>query len=363
MSTADQDALRQRAAHIKSTYDAHFAGQPRISRDPEMLDDLARQLDAVAAGLDGLPAADREAMLEELRADREMYRREAAAVREAQSAGPDAFEAHHLATWSRITSARYRRHFAGKARATRDLGLLGELLADLERLRVAMDTLLRRFSNEELTSAREALDANLRLYREEQAAIREARLSGTLDEQAGILAAVANDQFTVYRDHFAGAPRASRRPALLERVISNLETAADQMKALGAQGLHAEANANNIGIVESRLTAYRAELEAIRQARQQTRWDDLVNGLGQAANKIFDSYREEFAGHDRATRDPDRLAVLSEALVDLARQMDDLDRVRDDDTNQLNLQVVVDHLRMYDREHAQIREAQRVSTH
>lgn len=351
------DALRQKASRIHAAYDAHFAGQPRISRDPALLDDLVRQIEAVSGEADDLPRAERDTLRDELRQTRDLYQREAQAVRDAQAGGPDAFEAHHLSTWAQVAFGRYRRHFAGKARATRDLGLLGELIEDLERLDAQMQGLAKRFDNEELRGARTSLEANLKLYRQERAAIREARLSGTLDEQAGILATLANDQFELYRTHFAGQPRNSRRPSLLERIVTNLETILDRMKGLQQQGLHAEANDNNIGIVEGRLAAYRTELEAVRQARQQTSWPDLVNALGQAANALFDKYRENYAGHDRATRDPDLLASIAEGLVDVARQMDDLDRVREDDTNQHNLQIVLDHLRLYDREHGLIRQA------
>ena len=53
----------------------------------------------------------------------------------------------------------------------------------------------------------------------------------------------------------------------------------------------------------------------------------------------------------------DLLNRIFEGLYDLARQMDDLDRVREDSGNEHNLAIVLDALRLYDREDALIREA------
>ena len=176
-------------------------------------------------------------------------------------------------------------------------------------------------------------------------------------EQASILATVANAQFRLYSDHFAGKSRLSRRPARLERIVGTLTQTRDRMDALRQQGLHDPSNERNIGVVDGRLELYRKELEAVRSARQQTSMEALVRGLGEAANAAFDQYREHFAGQDRGTRDLQLLDSILEELHDMARQMDDLDRVRDDPANQRNLAIVLDQIRSYDREDQLIRDA------
>ena len=130
------------------------------------------------------------------------------------------------------------------------------------------------------------------------------------------------------------------------------------MNALQIQGLHDDANERNMQIVGERLGMYRKELEAVRGARQGTTMERLVHALGEEANSLFEEYRGHFAGQDRATRDLSLLDRLFEALHDIARQMEDLDRVRPDENNQRNLAVVLDHLRLYGREDDLIREAQ-----
>lgn len=358
MTTPTLESLRNRAEAIHRQYDAHFAGQPRITRDASLLDAIIDETDAALADARGVPGA--EPVLERLRQNRAMYQQEVAAVRAAQAQGPEAFEVHRIGTWAGLVFDLYRRHFAGKSRGTRDLGLIGELIDLLERLDAESASLSARVGAiADLADVRSGITENLALYRKERAAIVSARGAGTLEEQGDLLAAVANGQFTLYRVHFAGKSRVSRRPALLARMIGALETVGDRMRALRAQGLHAESNDKNIEIVEARLAAWREEIEAIRAQKQKTSFADLVTALGTAANEVFATYRKQFAGQDRTTREPEELGELLDQLIEVARLMDDLDRVRDDAGNQHNLGVVLDHLRLYQREYGLILDARR----
>ncbi len=356
MTQQDLAALRSEIDRIHARYDAHFSGQPRVSRDPTLLDEMVKQTDAL---LPRVRAAGDAGLVETLEKNRTLYSNEARAVREAQAAPPEVLSAHELGAWANLTFNRYRRHFAGKSRATRDLGLLAEMIDDLGRVERAVEALQKRLDQPVASvdgTLKEVSDSRA-LYTRERAAIREARGAGTLDEQGSILASVANDQFQLYRHHFAGKSRLSRRPALMERMIASLELVLERMKALEAQGLRSDSNTRNIGIVDSRLTLYREELSKIRETRQQNSFSRLVSAFGESANGLFEKYREGFAGQDRKTRDPDALSVLCDGLYDLARQMDDLDRVREDETNQHNLAVVLDQLRLYEREHRMVVDA------
>lgn len=355
MTQPDPNAARRRAEQIHARYDAHFAGQPRVSRDASLLDTLVAETDKLLETLGDGDASD--ALRASLQKNRALYEREAKAVREAQAAPSEVLAAHELAAWAQFTFNRYRRHFAGQPRATRDLGLLAELIDDLVRIERGLAGLSGRSDDSMIGSTLDQVRASLELYRAEQGAVAEARGAGTLQEQADILASVANAQFSLYRAHFARKSRVSRRPALLERIVQGLEQTGERMRALSAQGLHAEGNRRNIEIVEQRARLYRDELEQVRSARQGTSFTQLVSELGAAANEVFSSYREQFAGRDRGGRDPELLSEMCDALYDLARQMDDLDRVREDETNQHNLAVVLDHLRLYERELKLIQEA------
>ena len=133
------------------------------------------------------------------------------------------------------------------------------------------------------------------------------------------------------------------------------------MSALTAQGLVNESNGQNLKTVSDRLTFYRGEVDAIQSARASTSFDELVAELGRAANELFEQYQKEFSGQKRSTRSLESLGILTDGLYDLARQMNQLDRVRDSDNNQHNLAVVLDHLRTYHREYVEIEKAQKRS--
>ena len=246
----------------------------------------------------------------------------------------------------------------GQSRATRDLGLLAETIADLKRIQAGAESLRKQGADAELEDVAERAKRNVQLYLDERGEIVSARGAGTPEEQADVLAAVANDQFALYARHFAGKSRLSRRPALLQRIVDNLDVVGDRMRTVRDAGLTDENLRKNIEIVESRAGFYRDELEAIRAARKGAALADLVGALGSAANEVFAEYRAHFAGKDRGTRDLARLAHLCDALEELGRQMDELDRARPDDTNSNNLHIVLDTLRTYIREYDAIRKLQ-----
>lgn len=350
--------LRARADRIHRQYQTNYAGHPRITRDPDALESMVKQMDLLIAHSRRLPASQQMQISRTLRDNRNLYAREVKAIRDAQADGPEAMYAHQLASWANFASARYRRHFAGQNRATRDPALLEEMVADLDRLVPLIADQRTRVDSEELQTAHSNAQQNLALYRTELDAVRAAQTEADPEQRADLLARLANDQFAIYRDHFAGKSRISRRPALMERMITTLEGILEGMKALQAGGLTTGSNGQNIGIVEERLSGYRTELTAIRDSKSSASFEDLVTALGEAANALFAEYREHFAGQNRATRDPAVITRLCDGLFDIARQMDDLDRVRDDEANQRNLGIVLDNLRLYDREFELILQAQ-----
>ncbi len=351
--------LRKQLNDINLQYEAYFAGHPRISRDLALMDSMRVATGTMVQALATLPSGgERDETLTQARNALKIYEEEAARIREAQAGGPDAIEAHRLANWVTFTARRYMRHFAGKARSTRDVGLITELIEDFRRLNEDISALTQTFDSPELKDARTASEANLQLYLAERTAIIESRTSGTVDEKTDVLAQLANDQFQLYQDHFAGKSRASRRPDLLERILDNLNGVLDAMGSVKAEAPTHPHNSRNIEVVQSRLEFYRSELDEVRKARQESSFKDLVGALGSAANGVFEEYREHFAAKDRRTRDLNRLSRLCDQLYEVAHQMDDLDRVREDETNLQNLAIVVDNLRLYEREFDEIQKVQ-----
>lgn len=356
------DDIRREAESIFQAYDAEFAGQPRASRDIAELDDLIERLESLLERARGkLNGGDNDelvTLIEQASENLEIYREEREAIRDVQEGDDAPLRASRLAMWANAEFHRYLRHFAGQNRATRDLALLEEMIEELVEIRDEMESLAERANVEGLAEDKQTVESNLEAYTEERERIREARSDGTPEEQASILAEAANAQFAIYDDLFAGRDRTTRRPELLERIIESLEDIRRQMESLRDEGSSLEENERNIGIVDDRLTTYRRELREVEEAKEGLGAEDHLLRLGGAANEIFETYQEDFAEHDRATRDLDQLGRMCDELYHLARQMDGVDEDEAAEKREQNLSVVLENMSLYQSEYDAIAETQ-----
>ncbi len=154
-----------------------------------------------------------------------------------------------------------------------------------------------------------------------------------------------------------GKARISRSSRLLSRMIDNLEDYLGGMRSLKLQGMNEGTNDKNIAVVEDNLVRWRKELTAVEQTIQNAPLTDRSGSLGAAANDRFTEYRSNFAGQSRESRDHDLLNRIVEDLTTIARSMDAIDAEDGDDQNAANLQIVLDRVRLYEREYGMIREA------
>lgn len=367
MATPTVRMIQDQIDQIGAEYDARFAGQSRVTRDLSVLNDLIARMKRVQQDLEraqrGIPAAEFGKLRDTVRQSVQIYENERKEIMRVKSLGPDFEDFDALRTQANLTFALYRRHFAGKARNTRDLGLLAEMIDDLERVQDNMKELAASIPpGHGVQEDIELVGSNMKMYSDERGEIVEARGMGTPEEQAGVLAECANNQFRLYQVHFAGKSRVTRRPALIQRMIDNLTQIQDRMKTLRAQGLRSDANDDNIQIVEESLGTYRSELEEIRKAREGTRFADLQGMLGSAANEVFDLYAKNFAGQDRRTRDIELISDICDQLGEIGRQMWDLGRAEPNDMNARNLQIVTEQRVMYEREYEMIEQAKAQAT-
>jgi hypothetical protein len=362
MATLNLKDFRDQTQAIYNEYGARFAGKPRATRRLSEIDALISRLEGLVSQarssgkVSGDPAL--ASMVEQAVENLEIYDAERREIAKVQAQGSSAVEGSMLATWANLHFGQYFRHFAGKGRATRDLGLLNEMISELELTEAHMKKLLAK---KDMLSVREDLKtvrANCNLYRTERDNILAARRKGTPDEKASYLATIANEQFGIYNFHFAGRPRISRRPSLMHRVISSLESTVEQMRELVAQGLESQQNKDNIKVVEAQLATYREEFDQIQSARRETPADQLPGHLGAAANQAMEQYRENFAGKDRTTRDLDLLSRICDEMLDLARQMREIDSDEYNESNHRNLTIVLDNVMLYQNEYEEIRKAQ-----
>jgi hypothetical protein len=249
-----------------------------------------------------------------------LYETERKAVLDAHAVGPEAARAVVVGSRANLIFARYRRHFAGQDRRSRDLGLLDELISDSEELQRISAELVVAKAPEGLRKDLEIITENLALYRRERGSVDEGRRSGTAEERASLLAKLANHQFQLYALHFAGQPRMSRRQGLLERILGELDDIGEAMVALSAEGLGGEDTKKNASIVSERRSVYGDELRQLRGVQAQATVFQLLRALEQDAEAILADYDRDFAGHDRASRDPAQLSLLCDRMGEIERQ-------------------------------------------
>ena len=349
---ADTPTPRQRFETTEIRYRFRFAGHPRVSRDPELLDDMLASLDEIAADAGG-----DDALLKQIDEARVLYQKERAAILEARSV-PGAVSAYRERLWADIAVGRYRRNFAGKPRGTRDVFLLEEIRTSLTAVRSRMQQLHERGPHLNLESAMADAGRTIELARAEADRIRTARHEGTQGEQGSRLADLANQQFGIYQRGFAGQSRLSRHPPRLARVVRALEEIGAGMARLQRDGFKSEPNDRNLGIVTDRIRAYKEEVGTMAKSREGVSISDRAAALGAAANAAFDHYNKEFAGKSRSKADGERLNLILEELIPIALEMDSIDQEDDNENNERNLALVLDQIVLYQREWTAIAEAQ-----
>ena len=367
MATNLLDTLRRDLDLITSTYEADFSGQSRSTRDAEQIEGLIKRLKDVIARASTLPAALQSAELIALKEEGTgtlgLYETERLAILKAKEAGPLFDDFAVEATDANFVFARYARHYAGQNRATRDLALLAEMVEELKGIQKRMSGLLEEKNVSDFGRDLEVVRAALTQYTSELKEIDKAQKSGTTEEQAGLLATLANEQFATYQTHFAGQSRVSRRPALLMRVIDSLKAVKARMTALKAGGLGEEYHEKNISIVNERLAVYETELGEIRKARQGTGLPDIMGNLGNAANELFEEYRKGYADKNRGAVDHEKLGQICDRLAEVKRQMRDLSRAEQNEMNERNLEIVVSQLSMFETEYEEVGKAQAQKKH
>lgn len=356
-SDARTRALAARLEALRGRYAFRFADKPRATRDLAELDLLVKELESTAAELEALGGEDVEPLRKTAADLLAAWRVERSAVVEARAAGPEFGQAALLGSRANFAIARYHRHFAGQDRRTRDLALLHEIVSDLEDLQHRMARVLARTDVPALRDDLEVVTEDLAIYRREAEAIALAQAAGTPAERASLLAHLANRQFEVYKVHFAGHARLTRRPELLERTVEELRRISAAMNALAREDYIDETNIRNIEIVAERRRFYEAERAKIAAERDRTTVPRLVEALAGEAARIMSEYNEHFAGEDRSSRDLEHLGVLCERMAEIERQHDDLARRFDIDPLHGALGLVRDSLALLESEYEAVRKA------
>lgn len=355
--------LKTQSDEIFEIYRARFAGQPRATRDVNELRGLITRLNTVISNGKVLAVSTRNpaltSLLDTCQDNLNRYREEEAAILKAQS-NPYSVEGARLASSANRAFDVYNRHFAGQERATRDPLLLKELIDELKRVRTAM-TVVADKGIETTKQDIATVDAQMGVYEQEIVQIERARGEGADSDRASRFAQLANAQFALYNAHFAGKRRATRRPELMQRMVTNLETILGEMEAIDKGDASSDTNRKNMDIVRQNLDMYRTELTEIRKAREGSSLEDLAGALGGAANDTMALYRDNFAGKDRRTRDLALLGQICDELRYIGMQMEAIARTVDLDFNEKNLDIVNESRALYESEWREVQNAQKPS--
>lgn len=354
-TSADSLAIQADAIHAR--YRRGFAGKNRATRDLAALDGLLSEMRAIAALLPATATAVRTTVDTWIT----LYADERAAIARVQLGGADAVTAWRLVEWNEATFQRYQRGYAGKSRTTRDGWLLAEMAERQARWAAQLAPLAARLHDGPLDEQLTELKRNVELYEAEAKAIPAARASLPLADYARTLATLANGQFRLYRLHFAEKSRLSRRPPLLRRILAGLQDIEREMAAVRDQGITTPSHLDNLGKVTERIRHHRGEMTAIENARRNASASELAGALGDDANGVFASYREQFAQRPRSAVDAGTLGELCERLHEIAAAMAELQDLRSMDTNDRNIGIVLETVRAWEREIRAIEKAKAAS--
>ncbi|MBN2799878.1 MAG: hypothetical protein JXX28_12100 [Deltaproteobacteria bacterium] len=357
MSDALQSIL-QRVDSIHDRYRGHFAGQSRATRDLGLLSQLTDELQplrAQASALSGvLPGG--EGIVGRIDEYLALYQSEQQAISKLQAAGPDATDAATLVDWDQVDHQRYARHFAGQSRLTRDHGLMIEL-SDQSRGRIAaFKGILGRQGEDFMPGVLDTLVARQKMYDKEREEIPHAIASVSPADRARYLATAANGQFQLYRDHFEGKARNTRRLPLIQRMTQQLRVILREMETLrDRHGVNTESHRSNIEKVSARITHHQNEMVQIQAAVGQTSLGDRISGLANEANALFQTYREGYAGKARAQADLSQLGLLCDQLHEIGLTMVELHEQLSNPTLAKNTAIVLENLKRYEREYEAIK--------
>jgi hypothetical protein len=349
--------LSEQATALHDRYRKGFVGRSRATRDLGALDALITDTAAF------LPALGESQTLRTQVEERlSLYRTERDTIAQIQAGGPEAVSAWRLVEWSDLSFSRYARDYAGQSRLTRDVALLEEMAAEQASWHKEAAAAAAKLGEARLKEQVAQMGKHADLYRAEVGEVRKAQAALAPADRVGALATRANRQFALWRLHFEGRPRASRRAGTLRRVVAELKDIQAAMEATRAAGITSATHAENIAKVADRVRHHGEELAKIEEARTNTPTAQLVGMLGDDANKLIARYREEFSGKSREGRDLNVLADLCEGMHEVARNMSAVAADRGTDTqNARNLTVVVDHLKVMEREFTTIRKAKQAA--
>lgn len=208
--------------------------------------------------------------------------------------------------------ARYRRGFAGKTRATRNLPELDTILAEMKTLSLTIPATA--------TELRSNVDAWLKIYTDEREAIAAIVAGGPDALRAWRLVEWAETNFLRYLRDFGGQERLTRDNWLLEEMVARQSRWLEELGPLSAKVKDPKL-AGQVDQAAKNLDLMRKETQAIPAGRRAITANEYARVLATLANGQFALYRRHFSERPRFSRRPALLRRILGALEDIERSM------------------------------------------
>jgi hypothetical protein len=358
MSKGSYESLKSQSDKLDSRWQREFAGKPRHTRDLGVLDGMIEKAEGVVRKAKALRGESGEALRRYAGEQLALFVKERAAIAEAKFERPEIASVHELGRAIDATTAVWRRHYAGQDRRSRDLVRLEALATELASLYERLGTIAAAHPDLVKLEGLEGIGNQLDLLRTEVKAVGEAKAALAGRDRVVNAFTEAQQGLDRYRAHFAGQPRASCDPSILEAIVTRLDASLAILDAATDDEKDGIDDFDkNHAVVREQRDLYRQELGLVKTARAAAPIRDRSGLLGGAANAVFQKYQEHFAGQNRATRDLRLLSDMCERLVDVAAQMKELSEQHDDLVARKNLEIVDERIKVYESEWIEIQKA------
>lgn len=358
MSRGSYDSLKATSDKLDGRWQREFAGKPRHTRDLGVLDGMIEKAEGVVRKAKALRGESGEALRRYASEQLALFTKERAAIAEAKFERPEIASVHELGRAIDATTAVWRRHYAGQDRRSRDLVRLEGLVSELGALYERLGAIAAAHPDLVKLEGLEGIGNQLELLKSEVKAVGEAKAALAGRDRVVNAFTEAQQGLDRYRAYFAGQPRASCEPAILEAILGRLDAALAILDAASAEDREGVDDfEKNRTVVREQRDLYQQELGLVKTARAAAPIRDRSGLLGGAANGVFQKYQEHFAGQSRATRDLRLLSDMCDRLVDIAAQMKELSEQHDDLVARKNLEIVEERIKVYENEWIEVQKA------
>jgi hypothetical protein len=361
MSRGTLESLKALGAKLDARWSREFAGMPRHTREIDVLDKMVEKAASIVRKAKPLKGTAADALKASGAERLALFQKERAAIAEARYDKPEIGEVFRIGRDVDADYARWRRHFAGQDRRTRDLALLEGLVARLKAAHARLVAI--QAGQPEVVGAEFVRDlgTQVELLRDELSEISKARRALVGADRVIAAVSVAHGAVRRYRTHFAAQSRLAADSLLLESLIAVMEASLAEADAVAETvwSEHAQAAdlARDLGTLREELGIWLNERPLIAAAQAAATPEARGAALATVANALFSRYQQDFAGQARATRDLALLTTLCDRLTDVDGQMRALSELTSDPVLRKNQAIVEERLRLWEAEWMEISRA------